>query len=105
MKKFIKFAFVAAIAAVAGYNVYHSKNADRNLVFSLTNIEELAYGESSSGDSGYNPICHNGGFGANSCSIGGGIDIAGYGVSLECSVSCNSGFYACCGIRCTCKKV
>ena len=26
MKKFIKFAFVAAIAAVAGYNVYQSQS-------------------------------------------------------------------------------
>ena len=105
MKNLKKIAFLTAVVAVSAYNVYHSKNTDRNLVLSLTNIEKLAYGENSSGDSAYNPYCHNGGLGADSCSIGGGVDIAGYGVSLECSVSCNSGFYACCGIRCTCKKV
>lgn len=42
--------------------------------------------------------------GATSCSISGGIDIKGGGASAACDVSCQTGYYACCGIRCTCEK-
>ncbi len=48
--------------------------------------------------------CYNGGRGATSCSISGGIDIKGGGASAACDVSCQTGYYACCGIRCTCEK-
>lgn len=43
MKKFIKFAFVAAIAVVAGYNVYKSQSALNGMSeFALANVEALA---------------------------------------------------------------
>ena len=43
MKKFIKFAFVAAIAAVAGYNVYQSQSVMNGMSdFALANVEALA---------------------------------------------------------------
>lgn len=46
MKKFIKFAFVAAIAAVAGYNVYQSQSVMNGMSdFALANVEALAQGE------------------------------------------------------------
>ena len=46
MKKFIKFAFVAAIAAVAGYNVYQSLSVMNGMSdFALANVEALASGE------------------------------------------------------------
>ena len=46
MKKFIKFAFVAAIAAVAGYNVYQSQSVMNGMSdFALANVEALASGE------------------------------------------------------------
>ncbi|MBQ8603146.1 MAG: hypothetical protein IJ413_11525 [Bacteroides sp.] len=49
MKKFIKFAFVAAIAAVAGYNVYQSQSVMDNMSeFALANVEALADGENDS---------------------------------------------------------
>ncbi len=51
---------------------------------------------------GEKPYCYNGGPGSTSCSIEGGLDILGVGVSASCSVSCMGGYYACCGIRCTC---
>lgn len=46
MNKFIKFAFVAAIAAVAGYNVYQSQSVMNGMSdFALANVEALASGE------------------------------------------------------------
>ena len=46
MKKFIKFAFVAAIAAVAGYNVYQSQSVMNGMSdFALANVEALANDE------------------------------------------------------------
>lgn len=46
MKKLIKLAFVAAIAAVVGYNVYLSKTSTYGMSdFMLANIEALARGE------------------------------------------------------------
>ena len=62
----------------------------------LLNVEAISSDE--------NPFCYNGGEGSSGCSISGGITILSYGVSAQCSVTCNSGYYACCGVRCTCKK-
>ena len=46
MKKFIKFAFVVAIAAVAGYNVYQLQSVINGMSeFALANVEALASGE------------------------------------------------------------
>ena len=46
MKKFIKLAFVAVIAAVAGYNVYQSQSVMNGMSdFALANVEALASGE------------------------------------------------------------
>jgi hypothetical protein len=56
------------------------------------------------GNGSGNNYCWSGGPGSNACSIDAGIDIMGFGVSAACSVSCDSGYYACCGLRCTCKR-
>lgn len=46
MNKFIKVAFVAAIVAVAGYNVYQSQSVMNGMSeFALANVEALASGE------------------------------------------------------------
>ena len=46
MKKIMKLAFVAAIAAVAGYNVYQSQSVMNGMSdFALANVEALAGGE------------------------------------------------------------
>lgn len=44
MKKFIKFAFVAAFAAIAGYGVYTSQKSDSVSDLLLANVEALAGG-------------------------------------------------------------
>ena len=47
MKKFVKIAFVAAFAAIAGYGVYANQKADTMSDLMLANVEALAGGESS----------------------------------------------------------
>lgn len=73
----------------------------------LKNVLALADGEDVEDpdpgeDDGDSPFCYSGGPGSNSCSIDAGIEILGVGVAGGCSVSCNSGYYACCSLRCTC---
>lgn len=46
--------------------------------------------------------CHSGGPGSTQCSINAGTTIIGVGVSAGCSVTCGAGYYACCGLTCTC---
>ena len=48
MKTLFKFAFVAAIVAVVGYNVYKSQSVMNGMSdFALANVEALADGENS----------------------------------------------------------
>ena len=47
MKKFMKIAFVAAFAAIAGYGVYANQKVDTMSDLALANVEALASGESS----------------------------------------------------------
>lgn len=46
--------------------------------------------------------CKKGGPGYSECSIDGFFSFEGMGGN--CSVSCVEGWYACCGVSCTCKK-
>lgn len=50
MKKIIKVAFVAAIAAIAGYGVYANQKADAMSDLVLANVEALVRGEIIIGD-------------------------------------------------------
>ena len=74
------------------------------LAFLLTNAQIIS-GAPGTG-SGTDPQCTSGGPGSTSCS--GSWTIAGTGVS--CSVTCSSGYYACCYLslmldpKCVCKK-
>lgn len=47
MKKFVKLAFVAAFAAIAGYGVYMNQKSDSVSDLLSANVEALADGESS----------------------------------------------------------
>jgi hypothetical protein len=47
MKNLFKIAFVAAFAAIAGYNIYSIQKTDGLSDLALANIEALASGESS----------------------------------------------------------
>ena len=53
MKKFLKYAFVAALVTVAGYGVYASQKSDAVSDLMLANVEALARYE-------VNPDCPNG---------------------------------------------
>ena len=85
----------AAVVGVKAYNYYSMPELMR------ANLEALANPE-------YNfPICtkcHSGGEGALSCSINGGVEIVGVGVTEGCSVSCQGDYFACCATECRCCK-
>ena len=58
MKKLIKYAFMAAAIAVAGYNVYKSQSVMNGMSeFALANVEALADDETSTGCSGTIYVC------------------------------------------------
>ncbi|WP_299090422.1 NVEALA domain-containing protein [Bacteroides sp. MSB163] len=50
MKKFMKVAFVAIFAAIAGYGVYTSQKVDVMSELALANVEALASGEIGNGE-------------------------------------------------------
>ncbi len=95
MKK-VFIATVIIIISVCFVMVFAQYVGNKPSSMTLLNVEAISADE--------NPFCYNGGVGASQCSIEGGITILNFGVSANCSVTCNSGYYACCGIRCTCKK-
>ena len=94
MKKI--YALIAAVVVLAAASVAVIICPDRSDSLFYANIEALAQVE--------NGYCYNGGVGASQCEIEAGINIAGFGVSGTCSVTCESGDYACCGVRCICVK-
>lgn len=72
-----------------------------NQTITLNGVEILDNREHDTGEK----FCYSGGKGSKSCSIEGGIEILGCGITLGCSVECDIGFYSCCGIRCTCERI
>lgn len=47
--------------------------------------------------------CIAGGLGSSECSLKAGADVVGSSGSIECSTTCFSGYYACCGLSgCNC---
>ena len=92
-------ALVLGVTTYAGYRTYDAYAGVDESDLLLANIETLA-----DVDEAWNPYCLHGGTGSTSCSIEAGVSILEFGVSEGCSVSCKDGYYACCGIRCTCKK-
>jgi hypothetical protein len=96
-----KFVFTAIVLGFT--NVFVAMTQQQNSPISLYNNNNGVVTFTTYEVDGVN-YCYNGGRGATSCSISGGIDIKGGGVSASCDVSCQTGYYACCGIRCTCEK-
>lgn len=61
MKKFLKYAFVAAFVTVAGYGVYTSQKSDAMSDLMLANVEALARDESGTicrTNDDYSAICN-----------------------------------------------
>ena len=90
--------FIIWLLLTANIAVFASpKSNDEDILLNdnvvlIENIEALANGETR---------CFSGGENANSCSIGGGIELD-VGVSFACSISCDKGSYACCHVGCRC---
>lgn len=73
-----------------------------NLALGLLACSGSQQGDGEQTASGDDAItCYYGGPGNESCEIAAGIDIDG-GISTSCSVTCEEGFYACCGLECRC---
>ena len=102
--KFIITVTLFLAVVYAGYSVYESTTLTEAEKFMKANVEALTLNEPGGGSDPGLITCYNGGRGASQCSIDGGIEIVGSGVSVACSVTCREGYYACCGIRCTCYK-
>ena len=108
MKKIKIVMFAVVVIAIAALNVRTVLNSNRPYDLNMTTIAAISGeddsddGESSGGGGGF---CYSGGVGSGSCSIDAGTDILGSGISGGCSVSCNSGYYACCSLRCVCHKI
>ena len=113
MKKKILYGIVAMMTiALGSVKAYEGLTQNNMSALMMENIEALTNGEATgtgtgSGEGGGSGddffMCYNGGPGSQSCSIAGGIEIVGVGVTAACSVSCYEGYYACCGIRCQCR--
>lgn len=89
----------ANIAVAAGS--FKQDSHSNNNIMMLEDVESLSNDEHSG--------CLSGGPGSTACSIGAGVGVRSasandVGVDYNCSVSCQEGYYACCGIRCTCIK-
>lgn len=96
MKKIVFSSFIAmtVVAMSLGYGKDSVKSVASAEQIVLYDVESLASSE-----------CINGGEGSISCSSSGGGTVAGFGGSAGCSVSCGSGYYACCGVTCNCVKI
>lgn len=96
MKRVISVIFViSVILAFYAFNENKNNGIDSAI---FANAEALSSVEFPSN------VCYNGGPGASSCSIEAGINVFGFGTSIKCEVKCRDGFYACCGLRCTCER-
>ena len=93
---------VLVIAGIVALNVNLSaKKSDAISLLALANIEALAQNESGT------YTCTSGGPGSTSCSTSATIGGGKVGGGTSCSVSCNSGYYACCNNyhnKCQCRK-
>ena len=66
------------------------------------NVLLFAQGREGDGINGINSGgCYSGGVGTRECAIDPGVKI-GNSISGGCSVKCDIGYYACCGIGCSC---
>lgn len=104
MKKRLVYIVAALLVANAGLFMASScsKSTTATAVKSeKANIEEIVSNSKELAER-HDTECYYGGKGSKSCSIPAGIEMKG-GVSIECSVTCNDGYYACCGLSCICR--
>ena len=93
MKKVI-FVLVCSIA-ISLSAAFVSNRFNKNSIF-FQNVDLLAENEGSN--------CHSGGPGASACNTEAGVTILGIEIKVGCSVTCNAGYYACCGLKCVCVR-
>lgn len=101
MKK-IKVLFMALLlvgATFSSYKAYQAYTTSQSDLL-MQNIEALANDEAGADSNGILERCLSGGKGAIACSHHGsiGVEVVGTGGSVEvnCSITCDKGYYACC---------
>ena len=87
------------VGAHATYGSYLANNSYENNLLLSENVEALSVSDG----------CLSGGPGSTACSHSGGIGVtvvgSGGSTNVECSVTCGTGYYACCtAIGCKCVK-
>ncbi len=96
---------ISRLTDPVGFNMGLLKNSSEDDAFRAINSARLSRPGSERTDGGGGPgktpsrDCHSGGPGSTSCST--------HGQTYSCTVTCGSGYYACCdmsGIECTCIK-
>jgi hypothetical protein len=103
-KKIVFFASALFLAVFVNLSIRQESISLNKNSFSLTDVIKITSAQAESGDS---YICTSGGPGSTSCSTsvsGGGGGISG---GTSCSVTCSSGYYACCNAyhnKCQCRK-
>lgn len=104
MKKIIKVtSFIIAFTFIITNALLQPNSLGSDLNLSSFFKVASADSEEPAGCTGSTPIyCFNGGCGANACSVEGGIEILGVGVTAAGSTACEPGFFACCTIKSKC---
>lgn len=101
-RHYLKFATIC-IALIASIYIADASSYDIYRI-SLTEIESLTNGEWP--DPGCQRLhinnCHEGGLGSISCSIDASVHACIGGMGGGCSVTCSTGYSACCGLECKC---
>jgi len=126
--RILLFVFTFAAMSFTGYTTYGKMTMTETEKLMLANIEAIAgdatpfwlpgpvsppwwWGWLTPGESGGDGViadadgCVNGGRGSTGCAISAGISIAGCGLTTGCDVSCGSGYFSCCSMRCRCTAV
>lgn len=106
MKNKIQLILIIICIVVVNFTLVSQSSQDNGMHLSDLFNQAMAF-DSESGVVPSNFPCHAGGGGATSCSVnlsgGGGGGSVGFG----CTVTCGSGYYACCNRyynRCVCRK-
>lgn len=93
--------FVLVAAAVTAIAANRQTNTPSLMEANIEALESRGVGGGGEGGEGGSALCASGGRGASQCSNDGNIAGSGGG----CSVTCNSGYYACCNVvNCYCVR-
>lgn len=92
---------LAAVLMVANVAIYSCTSADTKDLSAESQPAEASGVESINDIPRDELTCYTGGKGEKECKVEPGIKIGDF-VTTGCGVTCEDGYYACCGVRCIC---